>query len=145
LWARPGDALTLKSLKHALSSIPYTCNAAIKSCVKTKTLVFKLSPCSKCIFVPFWAIPWRLSSNCPMNMEPTLSSETSAIRTQTAGNYPKRNKLQFLFCIDVVAKSHDMYKIKKINLRILILVDQAWRCPDIKKPETCTLLNSVHL
>jgi len=29
----------------------------------------------------------------PMKMEPTLSSETSAIRTQTPGNYPKRNTL----------------------------------------------------
>jgi len=28
-----------------------------------------------------------------MKMEPTVSSETSAIRTQTLGNYPKRNKL----------------------------------------------------
>ena len=67
-------------------------------------------------FVPFWVIPRRLSSNCqcfgthrrfhlhrqvneayfihlPMKMEPTVSSETSAIRTQTPGNYPKRNKL----------------------------------------------------
>ena len=30
-----------------------------------------------------------------MKMEPIVSSETSAIRTQTPGNYPKRNKLQF--------------------------------------------------
>jgi len=29
----------------------------------------------------------------PMKMEPTVSSETSAIRTQTPGTYPKRNKL----------------------------------------------------
>ena len=29
----------------------------------------------------------------PMKMEPTVSSEASAIRTQTPGNYPKRNKL----------------------------------------------------
>jgi len=29
----------------------------------------------------------------PMKMELTVSSETSAIRTQTPGNYPKRNKL----------------------------------------------------
>jgi len=29
----------------------------------------------------------------PMKMEPIASSETSAIRTQTTGNYPKRNKL----------------------------------------------------
>jgi len=28
----------------------------------------------------------------PMKMEPIVSSETSAIRTQTAGNFPKRNK-----------------------------------------------------
>ena len=50
-------------------------------------------------FVRFWVIPRRLSSNCrrfidlPMKMEPIVSSETSAIRTQTPGNYPKRNKL----------------------------------------------------
>ena len=29
----------------------------------------------------------------PMKMEPIVSCETSAIRTQTPGNYPKRNKL----------------------------------------------------
>ena len=29
----------------------------------------------------------------PMKMEPIVSSETSAIRIQTPGNYPKRNKL----------------------------------------------------
>jgi len=31
-----------------------------------------------------------------MKMEPIVSSETSAIRTKVPGNYPKRNKLQFL-------------------------------------------------
>ena len=31
-----------------------------------------------------------------MKMEPLVSSETSAIRTQTPGNYPKRNKLYVL-------------------------------------------------
>jgi len=29
----------------------------------------------------------------PMKMEPIVSSETSAIRTQKPGNYPKRNNL----------------------------------------------------
>jgi len=49
-------------------------------------LVFKLSPCSKCnLFLYF--------IHLPMKMEPIVSSETSAIRTQTPGNYPKRNKL----------------------------------------------------
>jgi len=28
-----------------------------------------------------------------LKMEPIVSAETSAIRTQTPGNYPKRNKL----------------------------------------------------
>jgi len=31
-----------------------------------------------------------------MKMEPIVSSETSAIRTQTPGNYSKRNNLQYL-------------------------------------------------
>ena len=35
----------------------------------------------------------------PMKMEPIVSSETSAIRTQAPGNYPKRNKLQGLGCL----------------------------------------------
>jgi len=30
-----------------------------------------------------------------MKMELTVSSETSAIRTQKPGNYPKRNKLRY--------------------------------------------------
>ena len=34
-----------------------------------------------------------MNTHLPMKMEPTVSSETSAIRTQTPGNYPKRNKL----------------------------------------------------
>jgi len=33
----------------------------------------------------------------PMKMEPIVSSETSAIRTQTPGNYPKRNNLQMAY------------------------------------------------
>ena len=33
----------------------------------------------------------------PMKMEPIVSSETSAIRTQKPGNYPKRNKLQLYY------------------------------------------------
>ena len=33
----------------------------------------------------------------PMKMEPIRSSETSAIKTQTPGNYPKRNILQLEF------------------------------------------------
>ena len=41
----------------------------------------------------------RLNSNLfffihlPMKMEPIVSSETSATKSQTPGNYPKRNKL----------------------------------------------------
>ena len=35
-----------------------------------------------------------------MKMEPIVSSETSAIRTQTPGNYPKRNKLLSLLGLE---------------------------------------------
>ena len=60
------------------------------------------------VMCSFWGIPRRLSSNSqrsgthcqfhlhrhlPTKMEPTVSSETSTIRTQTQGNYPKKNTL----------------------------------------------------
>ena len=32
-------------------------------------------------------------------MEPTVSSETSTIRTQTPVNYPKKNTLRLLICL----------------------------------------------
>jgi len=35
----------------------------------------------------------RYFIDLPMKMEPIVSSETSAIRNRTPGNYPKRNKL----------------------------------------------------
>jgi len=34
-------------------------------------------------------------------MEPIVSSEMSAIRTQMPGNYPKRNKLHYLLLCNV--------------------------------------------
>jgi len=42
-----------------------------------------------------------------MKMEPIVSSETSAIRTQTPGNYPKRNKLHciIIFPVEPVPES----------------------------------------
>ena len=47
-----------------------------------------------------WNIQWapkrRHFIQLLMKMERTVSSETSAIRTQTTRNYPKRNKLQLL-------------------------------------------------
>ena len=36
----------------------------------------------------------------PMKMEPIVSSETSAIKSQTPGNYPKRNKLRNCSSLD---------------------------------------------
>jgi len=41
-----------------------------------------------------------------MKMEPIVSSETSAIKTQTPGNYPKRNKLQLYLFIHVIVLSN---------------------------------------
>jgi hypothetical protein len=73
-------------------------------------LVFKLSPCFNCNIFLFGQFPgvWVLIADVSelligsifigrwmkMKMEPIRSSETSAIKTQTPGNYPKRNILQ---------------------------------------------------
>jgi len=44
-----------------------------------------------------------------MKMEPTVSSETSAIRTQTLGNYPKRNKLHLEHSESLKTRSSEMF------------------------------------
>ena len=49
-----------------------------------------------------------------MKMEPTMSSETSAIRTQTPGNYSKRNKLH-LEHGDSLKTRRKNYILKKKN------------------------------
>ena len=41
-----------------------------------------------------------------MKMEPTVSSETSANRTQTPGNYPKTNKLHLEYGESLKTGSH---------------------------------------
>ena len=45
------------------------------------------------IYIPRTILPLTYFIDLPMKMEPIVSSETSAIRTQTPGNYPKRNEL----------------------------------------------------
>ena len=45
------------------------------------------------IYLPHTILPLTYFIHLPMKMEPIVSSETSAIRTQTPGNYPRRNKL----------------------------------------------------
>jgi len=45
------------------------------------------------IYIPHTILPLTYFIHLPMKMEPIVCSETSAIRTQTPGNYPKRNKL----------------------------------------------------
>jgi hypothetical protein len=51
----------------------------------------------------------------PMKMEPVRSSETSAIKTQTPGNYPKRYILQLKHCESLKTttstKSYDVSKL----------------------------------
>ena len=45
------------------------------------------------IYIPPTILPLTYFIHLPMKMEPIVSSETSAIKSQTPGNYPKRNKL----------------------------------------------------
>jgi len=48
-----------------------------------------------------FGLAWPLTYfiHLPMKMEPIVSSETSAIRTQTPWNYPNRNKLHYLIVL----------------------------------------------
>jgi len=62
----------------------------------------------------------------PMKMEPIVSSETSAIRTQTPGNYPKRNNLRLYIIViielkDVTAFKNIILVINQLNAQILVL------------------------
>jgi len=52
-----------------------------------------------------------------MKMEPTVSSETSEIRTQTPGNYPKRNKLHTV-SLSAVSRAFKLYEFKYIYIYI---------------------------
>ena len=45
------------------------------------------------IYIPPTILPLTYFIHLPMKMEPIVSFETSAIKSQTPGNYPKRNKL----------------------------------------------------
>ena len=45
------------------------------------------------IYIPPTILPLTYFIHLPVKMEPIVSSETSAIKSQTPGNYPKRNKL----------------------------------------------------
>ena len=49
-------------------------------------------------------------------MEPTVSSETSAIRTQTPGNYPKRNTLHL--------EHGESLKTTPCSLRVKLLLEE---------------------
>ena len=53
------------------------------------------------IYIPRTILPITYFIHLPMKMEPIVSSETSAIRTQTPGNYPKRNNLHKYDSLDL--------------------------------------------
>jgi len=57
-----------------------------------------------------------------MKMEPIVSSETSAIRTQTPGNYPKRNNLHLEHGESLRTRLNLLYYRKYIYTRALFEV-----------------------
>ena len=48
-----------------------------------------------------------------MKMEPIVSSETSAIKTQTPGNCPKRNNSHLEHGESLRTRLHDLYLFKR--------------------------------
>ena len=61
---------------------------------RTKNKQVTFSARRKSINISRTILPLTYFIHLPMKMEPIVSSETSAIRTRTPGNYPKRNKLR---------------------------------------------------
>jgi len=75
-----------------------------------------------------------------MKMEPIVSSETSAIKSQTPGNYPKRNKLQSIYY------QHDTWvtgkEVRKTESERVVLWDKTWAASGLtldveNKSEVC--------
>ena len=64
------------------------------------------------IYLPRTILPLTYFIHLPMKMEPIVSSETSAIRTQTPGNYPKRNKLHLEHGESLKIRRQNMYLVK---------------------------------
>jgi len=58
----------------------------------------------------------------PMKMEPIQCSETSAIRTQTPGNYPKENILQQEFNLFTNNKNTESFKM--LSYRLCLFNDE---------------------
>ena len=70
-----------------------------------------------------------------MKMEPIVSSETSAIRTQTPGNYQKRNKLHIHICLpDFEAQFESVFttKTRFLSNSKSFLPDMTWYLRDLK-------------
>jgi len=56
----------------------------------------------------------------PMKMEPIASSETSTVRTQTPGNYPKRNKLHLEHGESLKAINGSCFSGTRTHTRVLL-------------------------
>ena len=55
-----------------------------------------------------------------MKMEPIVSSETSAIRTQTPGNYPKRNNLHLEHGESLKTRSKYLLKLHSVTKSLVM-------------------------
>jgi len=56
-----------------------------------------------------------------MKMEPIVSSETSAIKSQTPGNYPKRNKLHLQHGESLRTKKKTIIKLLLFFFNLFIM------------------------
>ena len=61
----------------------------------------------------------------PMKMEPIRSSETSAIKTQTPGNYPKRNILHYFSVCSLFMLRNTPHRPKAASLLIFAYLSQS--------------------
>ena len=74
----------------------------------------------------------------PMKMEPIRSSETSAIKTQTPGNYPKRKILQLKYGESLKTR------LKEVKFTSKLILEVLKKTADVHKHESLLVL-SLHL
>ena len=65
----------------------------------------------------------------PMKMEPIRSSETSAIKTQTPGNYPKRNILQLKHGESLKTSMVTVSRRQSLDMRCLVFLTTSSQVP----------------
>jgi len=91
------------------------------------------------VYIPRTILPLTYFIHLPMKMEPIVSSETSAIGTQTPGNYPKRNKLHCLLALQLSPLQPNQVQIPRTILPLTYFIHLPVKMEPIVSSETSAI------